>query len=234
MNSTANPKRAAAHHAAELVEDGMVVGLGTGSTAFHLVERLGERVANGLSITGVPTSQRTADQASELGIPLGWVDDFDQLDLAIDGADEIDPTGQLIKGLGGALVREKIVANFSRQFVIIADQSKEVKALGAACPVPVEVTSTATAEVQRQLVALGADPKLRETDERPYVTDNGNWILDAHFGAISSPAELEVEINALDGVVDNGIFANMAHRIVIGEDHGVREWTPNRELKEGQ
>lgn len=226
MNSTANPKRAAAYRAAELVEDGMVVGLGTGSTAFHLIERLGERVADGLSITGVPTSQRTADQASSLAIPLGWIDDFDQLDLAIDGADEIDPEGQLIKGLGGALVREKIVANFAREFVIIADGSKEVKALGAACPVPVEVTPTATAEVQRRLAEMGAEPRLREADQRPYVTDNGNWILDAHFGAIGSPAELEVEINTIDGVVDNGIFANMAHRIIIGEDRGVREWTP--------
>jgi len=226
MSSAEESKRAVGRRAAELVEDGMVVGLGTGSTARHLVDRLGERVAEGLNIRCVPTSERTARQAAALGIPLLRIDQCDRLDLAIDGADQIDPRGQLIKGLGGALYREKRVARKSREFVVIADPSKEVERLGVGCPVPVEVPETREAPVAEALRRLGADPAPRRDGDVPYVTDNGNRILDASFDGIPDPALLEREINAIPGVLDNGLFVDLATRILIGDPQGVREWVP--------
>jgi ribose 5-phosphate isomerase A len=219
-------KKAVGRRAAELVQDGMVVGLGTGSTAHWLVERLGERVAEGLSIVGVPTSERTAEQARGLGIPLSWLDAHPRLDLAIDGADEIDPAGRLIKGLGGALVREKQVAKASAEFVVIADASKEVSRLGEACPVPVEVLPASQDAVEAALRELGADPLLRRSGDAPYVTDNGNWILDARFPGIEDPEGLEGRINGIEGVVDNGLFTGLTSRILIGTPEGVQERVP--------
>jgi len=222
-------KRAVGHRAAELVRDGMVVGLGTGSTAYWLVQRLGERVAQeGLSIVGIPTSERTAAQARELGIPLGWVDEHPRLDIAIDGADQIDPAAQLIKGLGGALVREKVVARAAAEFVVIADASKEVPRLGVGCPVPVEVVSTAADEAASALESMGARPVLREASGSPYVTDNGNWILDAWFEGIDAPGALEARINGIPGVVDNGLFSGLAKRVLVADGGRVREWRPDR------
>lgn len=216
-------KRAVGRAAAELVRDGMAVGLGTGSTARHLVDRLGERVRDGLRIRGIPTSERTADQARACGIPLATLEECPALDLAIDGADQIDPDGNLIKGLGGALFREKRVAERAAAFVIIADPSKEVPRLGVGCPVPVEVTPEEQDAAADAIRALGArDVELRRADGAPYVTDNGNRILDAHFGAIEDPAALERALNALPGVLDNGLFPGMATRILIGGSTGVR------------
>ncbi|MEZ5065005.1 MAG: ribose-5-phosphate isomerase RpiA [bacterium] len=220
-------KKAVGHRAAELVRDGMIVGLGTGSTAYWLVERLGQRVAEGLSIVGIPTSERTADQARGLGIPLGWLDEHPQLDLAIDGADQIDPRGQLIKGLGGALVREKRVARAAREFVVIADSSKEVSRLGVGCPVPVEIAPGAIDDVVHDLARLGAVPVLRRDGSGPYVTDNEQWIVDAHFDrGIDEPETLERLVNEIDGVVDNGLFTNLATRILVADGESVREWRP--------
>jgi ribose 5-phosphate isomerase A len=204
----------------------MVVGLGTGSTARHLVDRLGERVRAGLRVRCIPTSERTARQAEELGIPLGRLEDFPQVDLAIDGADQIDPRGELIKGLGGALYREKRVARAAAAFVVIADPSKEVPRLGVGCPVPVEVPGTSRDDVEAALRHLGAHPALRLAGGAAYVTDNGNWILDAAFDGISDPAGLERAINAIPGVLDNGLFVGLATRILIGDPDGVREWAP--------
>lgn len=221
-------KRAAGWRAAELVLDGMVVGLGTGSTAKHFVDRLGRRVAEGLSIRGVPTSERTASQARGLGIPLFTLLECPAVDLTVDGCDQVNPRGDLIKGLGGALTREKRVARASRELVIVADPGKEVPVLGVGCPVPIEVLSTAHAAVERVLRELGANPVLRVADGEPYVTDNGNWIVDAHFGAIERPAVLEARLDAVPGVVENGLFPGMARRILVGEPGGVREWQPLR------
>jgi ribose 5-phosphate isomerase A len=219
-------KRAAGRRAAELVREGMVVGLGTGSTVKHFVDRLGERVADGLAIRGVPTSERTAAQARSLSIPLTTLRECPVVDLCVDGCDQVDPRGDLIKGLGGALTREKQVARASRELVIVADPEKEVAILGVGCPVPVEVDPAACADVERALRALGADPILRRQGEAPYVTDNGNWILDAHFGAIASAADLETRIDGVAGVVENGLFPGMTDRVLVGEAGGVREWRP--------
>jgi ribose 5-phosphate isomerase A len=221
-------KRAVGRQAAELVQSGMIVGLGTGSTAAHLVERLGERVREGLRIRAVPTSERTAEQAARCGIELVTLDQCPELDLAIDGADQVDPAGHLIKGLGGALYREKLVARASREFVVIVDADKMVDRLGEGCPVPVEIERAEEPHLAAALRAHGADPRLRGERDAPYVTDNGNWILDAHFGAISDPASLEREINGLTGVLDNGLFPAMTDRVLIGDPSGVREWRPTR------
>jgi ribose 5-phosphate isomerase A len=221
-------KRAAGWRAAELVDDGMVVGLGTGSTAKHFVDRLGQRVAEGLRIRGVPTSERTAAQARALGITLVSLQECPAVDLTVDGCDQVNPRGDLIKGLGGALTREKRVARASRELVIVADPGKEVPVLGVGCPVPVEVVPADCEPVRRMLKELGADPVLRAPGGAPYVTDNGNWIVDAHFGAIDRPAVLAARLDALPGVVENGLFPGMARRILVGEPGGVREWQPLR------
>jgi ribose 5-phosphate isomerase A len=222
--TTDDRKREVGHRAAELVRDGMIVGLGTGSTATHLVDRLGERVREGLRIRGVPTSERTARQAESLGIRLVTLDECPELDLAIDGADQVDPQADLIKGLGGALYREKRVARASREFVVIVDSSKMVPVLGVGCPVPVEADREEWERVRSRLTGLGAEPRLRTDGAHPYVTDNGNFILDAAFGAIPSAADLERQINEIPGVLDNGIFSAMTTRVLVAEPEGVRDW----------
>jgi ribose 5-phosphate isomerase A len=203
----------------------MIVGLGTGSTADHLIERLGERVAEGLQIHGVPTSDRTADRARALGIPLLALDECPYLDVAIDGADQVDTRADLIKGLGGALYREKLVARAARDFIVIVDATKLVDRLGAPCPVPVEVNPDSWREVRTELRTLGADPTLRMADGRPYITDNGNLIVDALFDEIDRADHYERAINEIPGVVENGLFVGMASRVLIAEPMGVRQWT---------
>ncbi|MGH2570771.1 MAG: ribose-5-phosphate isomerase RpiA [bacterium] len=221
-------KREVGRRAAELVADGTIVGLGTGSTAAHFVERLGERVREGLRVRGVPTSERTARQAESCGIPLATLDECPRLDLAVDGADQVDPRADLIKGLGGALVREKRVARASREFVVIVDSAKMVPVLGVGCPVPVEVDPDAWKRVRTRLAELGAQAQLRQRGQDPWVTDNGNLILDAEFGALADPADLERRLNGIPGVLDNGLFVGLATRVLIAEPHGVREWVVPR------
>jgi ribose 5-phosphate isomerase A len=216
-------KREVGYRAAELVREGMTVGLGTGSTARHLIARLGERVQGGLSIRAVATSEETARQARSLGIPLVTLEDSPRLDLAIDGADQVDREGNLIKGLGGALYREKLVARAARVFVVIVDASKLVETLGAGCPVPVEVFPDSVAGVERSLGALGARCRLRARGGEPYRTDNGNPILDAEFGPLEDPRALERAINALPGVLENGIFTGLTSKVLLGEGPIVRE-----------
>lgn len=218
-------KHEVGRRAADLVRDGMVVGLGTGSTATHLVVRLGERVRDeGLRIRGVPTSVRTAELADSWGIPLTDLDECPELDIAIDGADQVDPRADLIKGLGGALFREKRVARASREFVVIVDSSKMVPVLGVGCPVPVEVDRDEQERVRTRLIELGAEPRLRADGAAPYVTDNGRFIVDAEFGALPDPAALERRINEIPGVLDNGIFPGLTTRVLVAEAGGVREW----------
>jgi ribose 5-phosphate isomerase A len=228
MSSAEKRKRDVGRRAAELVRDGTVIGLGTGSTANHFVDRLGELVREGLRVRGVPTSDRTAARAAALGIELVTLEEHPRLDLAVDGADQVDPGGDLIKGLGGALYREKLVARAADVFVVIVDASKAVPRLGEGCPVPVEVRPGEWRSAADGLRAIGAEPTLRRRGGQPYVTDNGNRIVDSAFGPIPDAAALERRINELPGVVENGLFPGMTHRILVGDDDGVREWTPAR------
>lgn len=217
-------KDAAAERAVALVKDGMRVGLGTGSTAAFAVRRLGARVRAGLSIRGVPTSESTHALAQAEGIPIASLDDVDALDIAIDGTDEADAGLDLIKGGGGALLREKIVARLSKRFIVIADATKLVPALGA-FPLPVEITPFAKSVVARALATLGCTPKLRMTrDGKTFVTDNGNQILDCHFGRIDDPLRVAAFLDALPGVVEHGLFLGMTELLLLGQPDGsVRE-----------
>jgi ribose 5-phosphate isomerase A len=216
------PKRNAAAAAVALVKDGMRLGIGTGSTAAHFVDLLGARVRAGLRVVGVPTSERTAAQCRELGIALSTLDETPELDLAIDGADEFDVALNLIKGGGGALLREKIVAAAAARFVVIADAGKRVTLLGA-FPLPVEIIALARGPLSARIAALGAAVRLRVVDNgRPFVTDEGHWILDCAFGAtITDPAALAAQLSAMAGVVEHGLFCGMAEQVIIGLENGV-------------
>lgn len=215
-------KQRVGFRAAEFVEDGMRVGLGTGSTAYWLVERLGERVRAGLRVRCVPTSRRTEEQARALGIPLVTLGEVVELDIAIDGADEIGPELALIKGGGGALLREKLVASAARRFVVIADLSKRVEVLGR-FPLPVEVVQFGWELTARRVAAVTeVEPvRRREANGAPFVTDNGNYILDCHCGEIPNPARTERELKSLAGVVESGLFVGMADTAVLADEEGV-------------
>ncbi len=216
-------KEAAAKAAMQFVGDGMVVGLGTGSTALFAIRMLGERVKGGLKIAGIATSKGSEKLAAEANIPLTDFDHAQNIDVTIDGADEFDPQLNLIKGGGGALLREKIVASASRQVVIIADSSKQVATLGK-FPLPVEVIGFAQALIARKISALGANVKLRQgADGRPYVTDEGHHILDCNFGAIANPAGLARQLSAMPGVVEHGLFIGMAGIILVAKAGDVQE-----------
>lgn len=220
---TINPKQLAAERAVEYVENGMVVGLGTGTTAFFAIQKLGQRVADGLGICGIPTSEQSRRQAESENIPIIGFDAVTRIDLTIDGADEFDPHFNLVKGGGGALLREKIVASLSDREIIVADESKAVAHLGA-FPLPVEVIPFGWKAVQCPLADLGCHPALRRTrDDAPYLTDNGNYILDCDFGRIDAPPALEAKINAICGVVECGLFIDMTDRIIIGKTDGAIE-----------
>ncbi len=218
-------KRAAALRALDYVSPGMTLGLGTGSTAAVFVALLGERVAQGLRIVGVPTSERTAEQARRLGIALATLDEKPQLDLTVDGADEYDPALRLIKGGGGALLREKITAAASRRMIVIADASKAVAMLGR-FPLPVEVNRFGLAAtrlaVAREAAACGCagDVSLRRSGEDAFVTDGGHLILDCRFGRIPHPEELAGRLAAVPGVVEHGLFLDMATAIVSAASDG--------------
>lgn len=209
-------KRAVGYRAAEYVEDGQVLGLGTGSTVRYLLEALGERVRQGLKIAGTPTSEWTAATCQRLGIPLVDLERQPTLDLTIDGADEIDPQVNLIKGLGGALVREKFVALASKRYIAIGDESKLVPSLGSRAPVPVAVLQFAWRITSQRLEALGARPVLRERDGRPVVTDDGLYVLDCWFGPIADPRGLEQRLKATLGVVSTGLFLDLPAIGLIG------------------
>lgn len=214
-------KRLAGEHAARFVENGMTLGLGTGSTAEHFLRRLGERIrGEGLRVRGVCTSSATEISAASHGIPTLALDEVDSIDLTIDGADEIDPAFRMIKGGGGALLREKVVASLSKFEVIVVGPGKEVARLGTSFPLPVEVIPFAIAPVRRALERIGTVvPRLR--DGKPFVTDNGNWILDLRCpDGIVDPAGLETALDRIPGVVETGLFVGLAHRLVVGLDDG--------------
>ena len=216
-------KRAAALRAIEEVEDGMVVGLGTGSTAAFVVEGLAARVAGGLRVVGIPTSERTAAQAHRLGIPTATFAEHQRLDLTIDGADEVElGTLDLIKGLGGALLREKIVAAASERLIIVVDQEKLVERLGEHTPVPVEVSQFGWQATAVALARLGCAPERRyAAGEQPYVTDGGNYILDCRFGPLADPGAVEQRIAMTVGTVESGLFVGRTSIVVAASTTGV-------------
>ena len=221
-------KRQAAARALEEVRDGMQLGLGTGSTAKHFVELLGERVRAGLKVVGVPTSEATRAQAASCGIALTTLDDIDRLDLTVDGADEIDRHLDLIKGGGGALLREKIVASASDRMIVIADETKWVDALGR-YPLPIEVIPFGLAATRRAMQRAFAESgvsgqmSLRKgKDGHVFVTDGGHWIVDAHLGRIPDPPRLAGLLSAIPGVVEHGLFIGLAGTAVLAGANGIR------------
>jgi ribose 5-phosphate isomerase A len=216
-------KKAAAEWAAALIEDGMVVGLGTGSTASLILEPLAARIRQGLRMVGIPTSERTAEQARALGIPLSTLADHGRaVDLTIDGADEVElGTLNLIKGRGGALLREKIVASASARLVIVADESKLVERLGRGA-LPVEVVPFEWQSTARRIESLGASATLRlRPDGGAFVTEGGHYILDCAFGPISSAGSLDRELNGIVGVVEHGLFLGLTDQVCVGRAAGV-------------
>jgi ribose 5-phosphate isomerase A len=214
-------KRMAARRALEYVEDGMLLGLGSGTTSTMFIQELGERVKQGLRVRGIATSTASQQLAESLSIPITNFDESPVLDLAVDGADEVGPGLALIKGGGGALLREKIVASAARRFIVIADSSKLVDHLGR-FPLPVEVIQMALPIVTRKLAAFGVNPKLRHRpDGSRYITDEGNYILDCACGEIANPAKMAAEIRGIAGVVEHGLFLGMASLALIASDQGV-------------
>ncbi len=216
-------KEAAARASLRFVKDGQVVGLGTGSTAAHFIQLLGEQVKKGLKIRGIPTSDRSRDQAASLGIPLTTLDECQQIDVTVDGADEVDPQLRLIKGGGGALLREKIVASATRQLVIVVDATKRVPVLGK-FPLPVEVIKFAQALVKKKIEALGAAVELRrDKDGKPFLTDENNHILDCRFGQIPDADRLARQLSDMPGVVEHGLFIGMASVVLVANGNEVVE-----------
>ncbi len=215
-------KKRAAEHAVSLITSGMKVGLGTGSTARFAVAALGERVrTEGLKLKAVPTSEATRQQAIEEGIEVVSFDHVDVLDLCFDGADEVDPQLNLTKGGGGALLREKVVAFSSARFVCVVDEAKCVQTLHA-FPLPLEVVPFAVKVVEREVRALGGEPTLRQRGGATFVTDNGLWILDCRFPAITDPPALAKAFAGIPGIAEHGLFCGMVHDLIVGTNDGVR------------
>jgi ribose 5-phosphate isomerase A len=212
-------KRRAAIEATKLIKDGQVVGLGTGSTVFYMMEELGRLIKEeGLRVLGIPTSEATARVAEKLGIPLTSLENVSGVDIAIDGADQVDRRLNLIKGMGGALTREKVVESEANLFVVIVDSKKLSEKLGMGQVVPVEVIRFAAPVVAKRLTGLGGKPKLRTErfSGHPFITDNGNIIFDVDFGTIDKPKQLEKDIKRITGVVESGLFVEMADIVYVG------------------
>ncbi len=217
-------KKNAGYKAAEFVEDGMILGLGTGSTAKYAIERVGDRIdEEGLEVQGIPTSIETRKRAERAGIELVELDKADKIDLTIDGADEVDPQMDLIKGGGGALLREKIIAYNSDQYIVIVDPSKMVDVLGESFDLPVEILSLWQDCISEQVEKLGCKTTLRKKEDGIYKTDNDNNIIDCDFGTIDDPKWLSRELNSIPGVIENGLFLDIADKIIIGNEKGFRE-----------
>jgi ribose 5-phosphate isomerase A len=216
-------KEAAARASLQFVKDGQVVGLGTGSTAAYFIKLLGDEVKRGLRIRGIPTSVRSGELAASLGIPLTTLDECQEIAVTVDGADEVDPKMRLIKGGGGALLREKIVASATRQLVIVADESKQVPVLGK-FPLPVEVIRFAQALVAKEITALGAQVSVRTSaDGKPFVTDENNHILDCRFGQIPDADGLARKLSDMPGVVEHGLFIGMASVVLFARGSEIVE-----------
>ena len=218
-----NLKQLAGEYAATFVKDGMKIGLGTGSTVYWTIEKLGERVKEGLSFQAVPTSKETEVLAQQLNIPLISLNDIQSLDLTIDGADEIDSNLHLIKGGGGALLREKIVASSSKELLIIADESKLVTHLGT-FPLPVEIIPFSWKQTESKIQSLGCQTTLRLKNNEIFITDNNNMIVDCIFpNHIATPSDLHKRLKMITGVVETGLFVNMTSKAIIGTKNGIQE-----------
>ncbi len=222
-------KRSAALKAVEFVRDGMVVGLGTGSTAKHLLVALGEQVRAGKKLRGVPTSQETAMLAKESGIPLIDTEDQWEIDVAIDGADQVDPDFNLIKGGGGALLKEKIVAASAKQFIVMVDHTKQVPVLGGSFPLPIEIIPFGWANTVREIEVLTKSRVvLREREGALFKTEAGHFIVDAHIDRIDRPGDLETALNLIPGVVETGLFVGRTNVLIVGTSQGVHTFHVSR------
>jgi ribose 5-phosphate isomerase A len=215
-------KEAAARASLRFIRDGQIVGLGTGSTAAYFIRLLADEVKKGMRIRGIPTSVQSGNLASSLGIPITTLDEYQEIDVTVDGADEVDPQLRLIKGGGGAMLREKIVASATKRLVIVADASKRVPVLGK-FPLPLEVIGFAQALVAKRVAALGADVHMRFKDGKPYVTDEGNHILDCRFGSIADADGLARELSDMPGVVEHGLFIGLASTVLLARDSSIVE-----------
>jgi ribose 5-phosphate isomerase A len=223
-SSNNSAKQNAGYKAAEYVKDGMVLGLGTGSTTHFFIEKVGMRIRDeGISVMGIPTSFQSLLIAKEWNIPITTLEEHD-IDLSVDGADEVDPEFNLIKGGGAAHTKEKIVDYAADEFIVIVDESKCVEKLGN-FPVPVEVLPDASRMVIKALEDMGATCEIRMAQRKdgPVITDNGNFVIDTKFNEIDSPAHMEVDLNSIPGVVENGIFSQMVDRVIVGTDEGAKE-----------
>jgi ribose 5-phosphate isomerase A len=214
-------KKQAAEKAVQYIEEGMVVGLGTGSTVEFAIKKIGELVGNGLKIKGIPTSLKTKRLATELKIPLIDLEEHTEIDVTIDGADEVDSNLNLIKGGGGALTREKIIAYHSKKVIIIVDETKIVKGLGCDSFLPVEVTRFGWSATKKALEGLGCTAELRKIMDEAFITDNQNYIIDCDFGKIADPETLEKDINNIPGVLENGLFIGLADEVIVGSKQGM-------------
>ena len=230
MSSKDEIKKRTGIYAADFVNNGMTIGLGTGSTVLFLIQELGKRVQQGLQLTIVPTSSRTETLARDLNINIADLNDIDKLALTIDGADEVSPQLQLIKGGGGALLQEKIVAAASGQLIIIVDESKMVEHLGK-FPLPVEVIQFGYKQVERKILSMGCTKvELRLKENKPFITDHKHYILDCYFEKINDPSSLNTTLHNMPGVVETGLFVNMATKIIVGHEDGRIEVVVNRKL----
>ena len=216
-------KKAAATEAVQCIRTGMVVGLGTGSTAKYMIQALGEKVRAGMSLRGVPTSQETATLAKQAGIPLLDTENRWEIDIAIDGADQVDPKFNLIKGGGGALLKEKIVAASAKQFIVVVDYTKQVQVLGGSFPLPIEVVPFGWGSTAREIESLTKSRVvLRERNGAPFLTEAGHFILDVHLDKIPQPGDLETALNLIPGVVETGLFVGRTDVLIVGTPQGVR------------
>lgn len=222
MSNASNAPTRSVEHALALIHEGSIVGLGSGRAATAFVHALGDRVRNGFPVRGIATSQGTADLATRLGIPLATLDEVEAIDVTVDGADEVDPALNLIKGLGGALVREKIVAAASRRLVICVGAEKEVPVLGTHGILPVEVVPFALGFCRRRLETLGMPAEPRRAGAELFLSDNGNPILDCRVAPITDPAGLERDLLAIPGIVGTGLFLGMAHTVIVQDGAEVR------------
>jgi len=215
-------KRLAAEKACDCIEDGMILGLGTGSTVDYALRKIGKMVNKGIKIKGIPTSFRTKKIANEEKIPLTSFEENPEIDLTIDGADEVDSELRLIKGGGGALTREKIIAYYSKKVIIIIDETKVVKMLGIDFSLPVEVVKFGWTLTKEKLKEFNCNVDLRKIMNNPYITDNSNYILDCEFDRIKDPEQLEIDINNIPGVVENGLFIGLADEVIVGSKQGIK------------
>jgi len=215
-------KRLAAEKACEYIEDGMILGLGTGSTVDYALIKIGNMIKDGLDIKGIPTSSRTKKTAIEHNIPLTTLEENPNIDLTIDGADEVDSELRLIKGGGGALTREKMIAYYSKKVIIVIDETKVVKMLGIDFSLPVEIVKFGWTATKEKLKQFDCNVELRKIMENPYITDNSNYILDCEFDRIKDPEKLEIDINSIPGVVENGLFIGLADEVIVGSKLGIK------------